>query len=78
MYLTGFNKFRITDEVREAIKGMKQPKDLEIICEDIKVCGRREYSDLLKLRLVYVNTIDAKNRSENDKIKAELKAAKGP
>lgn len=57
---------------------MKQPKDLEIICEDIKVCGRREYSDLLKLRLVYVNTIDAKNRSENDKIKAELKAAKGP
>lgn len=44
----------------------------------MKVCGRREFSDMLKLRLNYVNAIESKNRSENERKKAEALAAKGP
>jgi len=52
-YLASFNKFRISDEALEMIKDLKTPKDLQAICEDLKVCGRKEFSDLLKLRYKY-------------------------
>lgn len=32
MYLSGFNKFKITEESKEAIANLKQPSDLEYIC----------------------------------------------
>jgi hypothetical protein len=35
------------------IKDLKPPKDLKFICEDLKTCGRREFSELLKLRYKY-------------------------
>lgn len=52
-YLSSFNKFTISDEAREMIKDIKVPKDLDIICEDLKLCGRKEFSDLLKVRYTY-------------------------
>lgn len=36
-----------------AIKDLKPPKDLKLIVEDLKVAGRKEFSDLLKLRYKY-------------------------
>lgn len=77
-YLSGFNKFKMTDEAREAIKDLKVPKDIEVICEDIKCCGRRELSELLKLRLRYVNAIQDANRAANEKKKEEADALRGP
>lgn len=35
------------------IKDIKFTNDLEAICSDIKVCGRKEFSDLLKLKYNY-------------------------
>jgi len=52
-YLSSFNKFIISDAAREMIKDIKGPKDLNIMCEDLKLCGRKEFSDLLKLRYSY-------------------------
>lgn len=78
MYLSGFNKFKLNEESKSAIAHLKAPRDLEIICSDLKTCGRKEFSDLLKLRLNYVNAIESKNRTENEKKKAEIAAAKGP
>ena len=48
------------------IKNIKAPKELDIICQDLKVCGRREFSDLLKLRYKY--------NVEKDRQKKALKA----
>lgn len=77
-YLSGFNKFNISDEAREAIKDLKLPSDFEGICSDIKVCGRRELSELLKLRLKYLNRIENANRSENERKRAEALSLKPP
>jgi AdoMet-dependent rRNA methyltransferase SPB1 len=68
----------MSEDAVEAIKGLKLPKDLEIICDDIKTCGRKELSDLLKLRLNYLNRIEKANRDENDKAREERRAAEGP
>jgi len=66
-YLSGFNKFTISEEAKEAIKGQKVPGDLDSICSDLKVCGRREFSELLKLRLKYVHNIEKANKEEKEK-----------
>jgi|TARA_B110001450_G_C17649654_1_gene492710 hypothetical protein len=58
--LSGFNKFIIDDEFKEALKDIRKPADLELICEDLKICGRKEYSDLLKMRHSYNVAIDKK------------------
>lgn len=73
-FLAEFNTFKITDEARKAIEDIKQPKDLEAICADIKVCGRRELSELLKLRLRYINAIETANKEENERKRAEAAA----
>lgn len=52
-YLSTFNKFTLSAESLEAIKDIKYAKDLEGMCSDLKVCGRREFSELLKLRYKY-------------------------
>lgn len=52
-YLSGFNRFKITKEARSALEGIRLPTDLDMMCEDLKTCGRREFSDLLKVRHKY-------------------------
>lgn len=52
-YLATYNKFVLDDESKKAVANLKQPDDLEQICSDLKVCGRREMSELLKLRYKY-------------------------
>lgn len=52
-YLSGFNRFKISKEARTALEGLRLPNDLDIMCEDLKTCGRREFSDLLKVRHKY-------------------------
>lgn len=52
-YLSGFNRFKMSKEALAAIEGLRLPSDLEIMCEDLKTCGRREFSELLKVRHKY-------------------------
>jgi len=66
-YLSGFNKFKIDATAREVLNGLKCPADLDDIVSDLKVCGRREYSELLKLRAMYNRSIERKEK--------EIKAA---
>ena len=51
--MSSYNKFVISRETRENLKSVKLPSDLDQICEDLKVCGRREFSELLKLKYKY-------------------------
>lgn len=52
------------------IKDLKPPSDLESFCEDLKCCGRRELSELLKLRYKYNVATDRVKKSEKDAKKA--------
>ena len=52
-YFSGFNRFKLSKETLEAIEGLRLPKDLESMCEDLKTCGRREFSEFLKIRYKY-------------------------
>lgn len=36
---------------------MKTPTDLQAMCDDLKLCGRREYSHLIRLRHKYQATV---------------------
>jgi AdoMet-dependent rRNA methyltransferase SPB1 len=69
-YLSSFNKIRIDDEGRKMIKDLKPPTDLENMCEDLKCCGRRELSELLKLRYKYNVSIERARKSEKEAKKA--------
>lgn len=70
-YLSGYNKFNITPECRELLKNVKLPKDIDTMCEDLKICGRKEFSDLLKLRHRYIADIENRNKEEKQKLKEE-------
>jgi len=59
-------------------KAMKIPVDLQLICDDLKVCGRREMSILIKLRHKYQEVIKKQNKAVTDEAKAEKDAAKEP
>ena len=65
-YLSGFNRFNITATSKEMIKDIKFTNDLEAICSDIKVCGRKEFSDLLKLKYNYGVKIGKAAKEEKD------------
>lgn len=52
-YLATYNKFVLDEESKKAIANIKHVSDLEEICSDLKVCGRREMSELLKIRYKY-------------------------
>ena len=45
------------------------PKDLDSICEDLKTCGRREFSELLKIRHKY--NIKLQNEAKGPEKSAE-------
>ena len=51
---------------------MKVPSDLQQICEDLKVCGRREMGILIKLRHKYQTVVEkmAKAIADEDAAKA--------
>ena len=70
-YLGGYNKFTMSDETKQMLEGVKLPSDMDTICEDIRVCGRREYSELLRIRLKYIHKIESKNKEEKAKIRQE-------
>jgi AdoMet-dependent rRNA methyltransferase SPB1 len=40
------------------------PEDLSILCQDIKVCGRRELQNLLKYRYKYTKMLEAEKRAD--------------
>ena len=74
-YLSGFNKFIITDEFKEALKDIRKPAELELICADLKVCGRKEFSDLLKMRHSYNVNIDKKIKEIDEARKGYIPVA---
>jgi len=45
---------------------------LELIIEDLKICGRKEFSDLLKMRHAYNISIDKKIKAVEDAKKAAI------
>lgn len=53
------------------IKDLKGPSDLEFIIQDLKVCGRREFQELLKLRYKYHVSIERKKVAIKEAQKAE-------
>ena len=48
------------------LKDVKKPHDLDVICQDIKLCGRRELSELLKLRFKLNQDIEKKAKAIKD------------
>lgn len=65
-YLAGFSKFKLSQETLETLKGIKLPKDLDSICEDLKTCGRREFSELLKVRHKYHIRISNEGKDQKE------------
>jgi hypothetical protein len=53
------------------IKDLKPPKDLKFICEDLKTCGRREFSELLKLRYKFNVDNQRKLKEEKDLLRGD-------
>jgi len=45
---------------------------LELICDDLKLCGRKEFSDLLKMRHSYNVNIDKKIKEIDEAKKAAI------
>mmetsp|Transcript_42071 Transcript_42071/g.64498 ORF Transcript_42071/g.64498 Transcript_42071/m.64498 type:complete len:155 (+) Transcript_42071:593-1057(+) len=76
-FLSNFNRFKIDDKAKEMIKDLKAPKDLDIICEDLKVCGRREFQELLKLRYK-LNISITRKKKEIKELLAKERAEKEP
>lgn len=58
------------------IKDLKAPSDLTEMCDDLKVCGRREFQELLKLRYKYQVSLERKKMAIKDAKKAEEEANK--
>lgn len=80
-FLTKFNQFNVDNEAAQFFKdhkALKPPVDLQIICDDLKVCGRREMGILIKLRHKYKNIIADAEKAVADVAKAERDAAKEP
>ena len=65
-YLATYNKFVISKPAEDALKGIKAPSDLKDICMDLKCCGRREMSELLKLKYKYSLSKMSKDDDEDD------------
>lgn len=64
--------------MKENEKVMKPPSDLDQMCEDLKVCGRREFSHLVRLRHKYQYLEESKARAveaEERKAKKEIEEA---
>ena len=53
---------------------MKLPDDLKMICEDLKLCGRREYSVLIRLRHKYATIQKNAKKAVDDEEAAKARA----
>lgn len=87
-YLTGYNKFNLDQKSKDAIehfgKEIKAPKELDIISQDLKVLGRREFQHLLRMRHQYQFLLKKQERAakeasrpqkeEREKTEEELEA----
>ena len=56
---------------------MKPPGDLQLICDDLKVGGRREYGLLIRMRHKYQMILSKAVKAQADSEKAKLKEAEG-
>jgi Domain of unknown function (DUF3381) len=52
------------------IKDLKPPSDLDSICQDLKVCGRRELQELLKLKYK-VGVAEERRRKEEKELRKQ-------
>jgi hypothetical protein len=53
---------------------MKPPEDLQLICDDLKVCGRREMGLLIKMRHKYQTITEKIVKAAADEEAAKIKA----
>ncbi|CDW82321.1 pre-rrna processing protein ftsj3 [Stylonychia lemnae] len=75
VFLSAYNKFKIDDKTKDIFKTQPPPDEIFIICDDLKVCGRRELFSILKYRNKYQNTMEQqrkKAKSIMDKQNKEL------
>lgn len=56
-------------------KVLKVPEDFELILSDLKVLGRREYANLLRIHHKYQNIIRNAKQEQDKKAKEESKVA---
>jgi len=79
VFLTKFNKFNIdlktTQLIKDHPKDMRPPSDLDTICEDLKVCGKRELYNLLKLRHKFQVIAKGKAKDARDVERKAYRAA---
>jgi len=57
---------------------MKPPADLQIICDDVKVCGRREMGLLIRMRHKFQDLLKKAKRAVKDAEIAKAKELEGP
>jgi hypothetical protein len=69
-YLSSFNRIKMDAAGLAMIADLKPPGDLESFCMDLKCCGRRELSELLKLRYKFNVATDRAKKSEKEARKA--------
>lgn len=76
-FLTKFNQFHLDNEsllfFKENEKAMKIPADMQLICDDLKVCGRREMGLLIRIRHKYQEILkrEVKRVAEEERAKAK-------
>ena len=57
---------------------MKVPDDLKMICDDLKLCGRREFSVLIRLRHKYTVLQRSAKKAADEAEAAERRALEEP
>lgn len=72
--LQSVHRFIIDDEVKESsFKVIPPPNDIEEICKDVQVLGKRDMSTLLKYRQRIIKREQKNTYEEKRKTKQELK-----
>lgn len=72
-FLSSYNRFKIDDKSLELFKTEAPPKEMDLICADIKLCGKGEMSKLLKYRFTVKKHEEAERKKVNEAKKALIK-----
>ena len=64
--------------LKESPKELKPPADLATICEDVKVCGKRELYSLLRLRHKYQVLMEREVKEMKAEERKKREAIEGP